>query len=123
MKKIKKLFVVVALMANFATIAQDKVETVKLEQTPGQFTTKTLKVKPGTYVFEVSNNDVDHEVGFVLAPKKAGIEAEDHIKQAYLSKTIKAGETASSQKVTLEKGEYVYFCPLNPTPQYTLIVE
>lgn len=123
MKKVRILFAVVALMINVATLAQDKAETVKLEQTPGEFTTKTLKVKPGTYVFEVSNNDVDHEVGFVLAPKKASIDAEDHIKQAYLSKTIKAGETASSQEVTLEKGEYVYFCPLNPTPQYTLIVE
>ena len=123
MKKIKILFTVAGLLVGFATFAQDKTETVKLEQTPGEFTTKTLKVKPGTYVFEVSNNDVDHEVGFVLAPKQAKIEAGDHIKQAYLSKTIKAGETASSQEVTLKKGEYVYFCPLNPTPQYTLIVE
>lgn len=123
MKKIKILFAVAGLLVNFATLAQDQVKTVKLEQTPGEFKTKTLKVKPGTYVFEVTNNDVDHEVGFVLAPKKANIEMDDHIKQAYLSKTIKAGETASSKEVTLEKGEYVYFCPLNPTPQYTLIVE
>ncbi|MDN5214017.1 cupredoxin domain-containing protein [Fulvivirgaceae bacterium BMA12] len=123
MQKIKILGVVAALMISFATLAQDKVETVKLEQTTGEFTTKTLKVKPGTYVFEVSNSNVDHEVGFVLAPKKANIEAKDHIQKAYLSKTINTGETASSQEVTLEKGEYVYFCPLNPTPQYTLIVE
>ena len=117
------MFLVAGLMMSFATLAQSDVKTVKLEQKPGEFTTKTLKMKSGTYIFEVSNNNIDHEVGFVLAPKQDKIEAKDHIKQAYLSKTIKAGETASSKKVTLEKGEYVYFCPLNPTPEYTLIVE
>ena len=121
--KIKILLAVAAFMTSFATLAQDKVKTVKLEQTPGEFTTKTLKVKPGTYVFEVTNKNIDHEVGFVLAPKQKKIEAKDHIKPAYLSKTIKAGETSSSKQVKLEKGEYVYFCPLNSTPEYTLIVE
>jgi hypothetical protein len=29
----------------------------------------------------------------------------------------------TSKKVTLKKGEYVYFCPLKPTPEYTLIVK
>jgi len=36
---------------------------------------------------------------------------------------VKTHSKSNSQQVTLSKGEYVYFCPLNPTPQYTLIVE
>lgn len=100
------------------------VETVKLEQTDGAFTTKELKLKAGTYSFEVTNKDVNHDVAFVLAPKKENIQESDYIADAMLTQVLKNGETASSKKaVTLEKGEYVYFCPLNKTPQYSLIVE
>ena len=69
------------------------------------------------------NKGVDHECGFVLAPKGM-TEQKNHIPEAYLTKTIKEGETSSSKfEVTLKKGEYVYFCPMNPTPQYSLVVE
>ena len=98
-------------------------ETVSLNQIPGEFEETELSLKAGkAYVFEVSNVGIDHEVGFVIAPK-GKLEQKDHIKNAYLTKTIKDGEMASSNEVILEKGEYVYFCPLNPTPQYTLVVE
>ena len=62
---------VVGLLSTTMALAQAP-KTVKLEQTTGAFTTnKTLKLKAGTpYVFEVKNQDVDHAVGFVLAPKK-----------------------------------------------------
>ncbi len=98
-------------------------EIVKLDQTTGEFTQQELNLKAGeTYVFEVTNSGVDHEVGFVIAPK-GQTEQEHHVPEAYLAKTITDGEMAASQEVTLEEGEYVYFCPLNPTPQYTLIAE
>lgn len=113
----------ILLTAGFSSLAQDNVETLKLEQVPGKFTKKKIKVKPGTYIFEVTNKSVDHEVGFVLAPKKADIAADDHIKEAYLTQVVGEGQTATSNEVTLTAGEYVYFCPLNPTPQYTLVVE
>ena len=122
MKIIKYSLVVFGLVFALTGNAQTA-EKVKLEQTTGAFTTETLELKAGTYVFEISNKDVDHAVGFVLAPKKENIGAEDHIQEAYLSKTIAAGETGLSQQVTLEKGEYVYFCPLNPTPQYIVVVK
>jgi len=99
-----------------------KVETIKLKQTKGAFNVEQLNLSAGTYVFEVSNDGVDHEVGFVIAPK-GKTDQPNHIKEAYVAKTIKDGETSSSKEVTLAKGEYVYFCPLNPTPQYTIIVE
>lgn len=115
--------VLTILMLGFSNIAfAQKAKTVKLEQTEGKFTTETLKLKAGTYVFEVTNKGVDKELGFVLAPK-GKTEQKDHIPEAYLQKTILKGETSTSKEVTLAKGEYQYFCPLNPTPLYTLVVE
>ncbi len=122
MKTILK-FGIVALMALLTqSLAAQKVETVKLVQTEGEFTTKELSLKEGSYIFEVTNQGVDHELGFVLTPKGKTDQAH-HIKAAYVQNAIKDGETSSSKVVTLTKGEYEYFCPLNPTPHYTLIVE
>ncbi|WP_340202923.1 cupredoxin domain-containing protein [Ascidiimonas sp. W6] len=119
----KNLLIVFTLTLVFFTnsVAQE-VQTVQLEQTKGQFTQQEVTLKAGTYIFEISNHNVDHKVGFVLAPK-GKTSQKDHIKEAYVTKTIDIGEKSSSQEVTLEKGEYVYFCPLNPTPQYRLRVE
>lgn len=112
---------ILGIMTLTAISAQEKeVKTIQLEQTPGEFTQKEVRLKAGTYVFEIANNGVDHKVGFVLAPKS---DADSHIKAAYVQKAIENGERSTSKQVVLEKGEYVYFCPLNPTPQYTLVVE
>lgn len=126
----KNLLIGIFLVAiNFTISAQDKMmkhdaitKTVSLEQTKGEFTQKSITLSEGTYVFEIANAGVDHEVGFVLAPKgKDG--AENHIKEAYVTAVVPTNEKGHSKKVTLTKGEYVYFCPLNPTPQYKLVVE
>lgn len=98
-----------------------EVSTIRLEQTPGKFTIQSLTLEEGTYQFEIANVGVDHELGFVLAPKGKP-QPEHHIKAAYVQKTVKDGETALSQQVNLKKGEYIYFCPLNPTEQYPLTV-
>ena len=95
--------------------------TIKLSQTPGVFNIEGLTLSAGTYVFEIENASVDHAVGFVLAPKGKTDQA-NHIKAAYVQKTPNRGETAQSKVVNLTPGEYVYFCPLNKTPQYTLTV-
>lgn len=106
------------------TKKENEVEVIKLNQTPGKFTNGDLKLSPGTYKFEVINDGVDHEVGLVLAPKKAKITKDDHIQEAYVVKTVADGESQSSKgEITLGKGKYVYFCPLNPTPEYTIMVE
>ncbi len=120
MKKLVSLLVI-ALGFAFNSFAQE-VKTVNLQQTNGEFTVKELKLSEGTYVFEIENSGVDHEVGFVLAPE-GKIDQAHHIKNAYVQKTVAEGATESSKEVTLTKGTYVYFCPLNPTPQYKLIVE
>lgn len=119
---ISTIVLAVVLVTGYNSTAQ-KPKTVKLEQTPGKFEQTELKLKAGkTYVFEVANSGVDHAVGFVIAPKGKP-EQENHIQAAYVTKTIENGETASSNEVVLEKGEYIYFCPMNPTPQYKLVVK
>ena len=117
----KKLIAIVVIVLGFAinTNAQE-VKTVSLEQTKGEFTQKQITLSEGTYIFEISNTNVGHNVGFVLAPK-TNVKA--HIKNAYVKEQVKNNTKQKSNKVVLKKGEYVYFCPLNPTPQYTLIVE
>lgn len=119
----KKLIAILVLVfgISFTTAAQ-QVKTVALEQTNGEFTQKQLTLSEGTYVFEIANNGINHEVGFVLVPKgKKG--AEHHIKNAYVTKAVATNKKSSSKKVTLKKGVYEYFCPLNPTPRYTLVVK
>ena len=132
MKRIISVLTLV-LTISFTSNAQDKMAkdammkdsmtkatVVSLEQTKGAFTQQTLTLKEGDYIFEVSNNNVGHKVGFVLAPKS---NPDAHIKTAYVTKAVENNTTESTNVTTLEKGEYVYFCPLNPTPQYTLVVE
>ncbi|WP_460220563.1 cupredoxin domain-containing protein [Psychroserpens sp. MEBiC05023] len=126
---------VMVLAFTLTTNAQDKmmktdkmastaVKTVSLEQTKGEFTQQELTLKEGSYVFEISNNNVGHQVGFVLVPKgKDASKPENHIQTAYVTKVVDNNSKEISKVTVLEKGEYVYFCPMNPTPQYTLTVK
>ncbi|MCC1485452.1 plastocyanin/azurin family copper-binding protein [Winogradskyella immobilis] len=97
-----------------------KTSIVSLEQTEGVFTQQSITLKEGSYIFEISNNNVGHNVGFVLAPKS---NPDAHIKTAYVTKQVENNTKGKTNVTTLAKGEYIYFCPLNPTPKYTLIVE
>lgn len=129
MKQIISIFVMV-LAFTFSTNAQDKMKkhskatVVSLEQIKGAFTQEQLTLKEGNYIFEISNNNVGHQVGFVLVPKgKDASKPENHITSAYVTKAVDNNKKERSKKTTLKKGEYIYFCPLNPTPQYTLTVK
>ena len=129
MKKIISVLVL-ALTFTLGINAQDKMDSktktsvVSLEQTKGKFTEKSITLDEGSYIFEISNNNVGHQVGFVLVPKGEDVsKPENHIKTAYVTKAVDNNTKGTSQVTVLKKGEYVYFCPLNPTPQYTLIVE
>ncbi|AUP79248.1 cupredoxin domain-containing protein [Flavivirga eckloniae] len=123
MKKIISILVI-ALAFTINTNAQSTVKTVSLEQTKGEFTQKALTLSEGSYVFEIFNNHAAKEVGLVLVPKgKDASKPENHIKTAYVTAVVKDGKVEKSNVTKLTKGEYVYFCPLNPTPQYTLTVK
>ncbi|WP_459213042.1 cupredoxin domain-containing protein [Aquimarina rhabdastrellae] len=122
MKKVIALFVLV-LGFSLASSAQSKVVT--LEQTKGEFTQKSITLSEGTYTFEISNNAVGHDIGFVLVQKGKDISnPANHIKNAYVTKPVGNNSKGTSKQVKLKKGEYVYFCPLNPTStDNTLIVK
>jgi len=115
---------IVILMAFFAiSIASvnAQVEQINLEQQKGVITTESLTLAEGDYQFNISNSNVDHEVGFVLVPK-GKYDMGDHIKEAYVKAPVKTGKSSLTSVVNLKAGEYEYFCPLNPTPKYTLTV-
>jgi hypothetical protein len=84
---------------------------------------KVLELKPGKYVFRVTNENVPYEVGFWLRE-------EDYNWKNPLDKLTKisvsgGGLTPGKSKdydVELKPGTYLYSCPLNPTPNYKLVV-
>lgn len=119
----KKFIAIVILILGVSfTASAQQVKTVALEQTDGEFTQKQITLSEGTYVFEIANNGIAHNVGFVLVPQgKKG--AENHIKNANVTKAVATNKKSTSKKVTLKKGTYEYFCPLNPTPRYRLVVQ
>ena len=78
---------------------------------------KVLKLKAGEYTFHVINKDVPYVLGFWL--RGAGLA------RLTLPSTSGGGIETGGYKdytIKLKAGEYVYSCPLNPTPDYKLIV-
>ena len=70
-------------------------------------------------VLRVHNRDVPWELGFWLR-------GDGLINRARLPSVSGGGITLGTTQeyvVDLEPGEYVYSCPLNPTPDYKLVVE
>jgi hypothetical protein len=122
--RIASLFLI-AFTFSLSGMAQSQVTSVRLTQVTGKFTTEILKLKPGQYQFEVTNQGVDKELGFVI--QKEDDKDKDVMKTAvensFTKSLIKKGETQSTGVVTLEKGRYVYSCPLNPTPKYIIEVK
>lgn len=80
---------------------------------------QTLTLKPGKYVFRVTNKNVPYELGFYLR-------GDGLVNRATLPSVSGGGLTEGVTKdytVELKPGEYVYSCPLNPTPDYAIKVE
>lgn len=100
----------------------DDVELITLGQVDGAFKVEGLTVSEGSYQFEIANNGVEKEVGFVLVPK-GKYDPSNHIKAAYVTSPVSNGSSSLTGVVELEAGEYEYFCPLNPTPKYSLTVK
>ena len=111
------------------TTAHTAVETIKLEQTHGAFTTESLELEAGKeYNFEVTNN-AGRPAAFVLVKAEDAETAKTDFKSviigdAALAGLLEDGQTGTSTgTVNLEAGEYVYFCPVNETPQYKITVK
>ena len=129
----KVLFIAIAIIGTFNLVtAQDMmkkdhmmkkevaVKNISLEQTKGEFSVQELTLAEGTYQFEIVNNNVGTDVGFVVAPVAS---PDQHIKEAYVTEVVKNNTSQKTNIVNLTKGEYIYFCPLNKTPQYKLTVK
>ena len=85
---------------------------------------EVLTLKPGTYVFRVTNVDVPYELGFWVREHDYNWKNPIH----KLTKTSVSGAglepgVTKDYEVELEPGEYIYSCPLNTTPDYKLLVE
>lgn len=78
---------------------------------------RTMTLKPGRYVFRVTNRNVPYELGFYL--RGAGV---GRLTLPKVSGGGLARGTTRDYAVTLTEGEYYYSCPLNPTPDYRLRV-
>lgn len=79
---------------------------------------KPLQLAPGKYLFRVANRNVPYELGFWLR-------GESLIDRARLPSVSGGGLlTGRTQdyEIELKPGNYVYSCPLNPTPDYKLVV-
>ena len=78
---------------------------------------KPLNLQPGKYIFRVTNSNVPYPLGFYL--RGTGI------KQVSLPKVSGGGLTQGVTKdyeIELTAGNYVFSCPLNPTPDYPIVV-
>lgn len=127
-------FLTIALAFTMTSQAQDSmmkkdkmmaapVKTISIEQVEGEFVQKQITVDAGTYTFAIANNAVGHNVGFVLVKKGADISnPKNHIQTAYVTAQVENNTTGTSNPTTLTAGEYVYFCPLNPTSTDNLLI-
>lgn len=84
---------------------------------------QTIKLKPGDYVFRVTNKNVPYELGFWLRDRDYDWRNPLH----KVTKTSVSGGglhpgTSGDYEVTLKPGEYLYSCPLNTTPDYHIVV-
>lgn len=79
---------------------------------------KVLRLKPGAYVFRVTNRNVPYELGF-------WVRGDGLIARASLPSVSGGGLIAGTTRdyeIELKPGNYVYSCPLNPTLDYKLVV-
>lgn len=84
---------------------------------------ETLELAPGVYTFRVTNTDVPYELGFWLREHDYQIGNPLHklTKVSVSGGGLYQGQT-KDYTVDLDPGVYLYSCPLNPTPNYKLIV-
>ncbi|OUR79589.1 hypothetical protein A9Q83_04105 [Alphaproteobacteria bacterium 46_93_T64] len=84
---------------------------------------KVMMLKPGEYIFRVSNKNVPYELGFWLREKDYNWANPVHklTKTSISGGGMHMGKTIEYE-VTLKPGEYLFSCPLNTTPDYNLIV-
>ncbi len=83
-----------------------------------------LELKPGKYIFRVTNKSVPYDLGFWVRERDYNWMNPIHklTKLSVSGGGLKLGQT-TDYTVDLEPGEYLYSCPLNTTPDYRLVVK
>ncbi len=79
---------------------------------------QTLNLKPGKYIFRVTNKNVPYGLGFY-------VRGDGLVNRATLPSVSGGGlqlGVTKDYEITLTEGEYVFSCPLNPTPDYKIKV-
>ena len=79
---------------------------------------RVITLEAGEYVFRVTNQSVPYNLGFWLR-------GDGLINRAKLPSVSGGGLSLGKTRdypIDLQPGEYVYSCPLNPTPDYRLVV-
>ena len=103
----------------FATHSSQDCEAINTKSGEKRLATaKPMMLSPGEYIFRVKNRDVPYVLGFWL--RGAGLSR--LTLPSVSGGGIKTGGI-QDYAVLLKEGEYRYSCPLNPTPDYTLIVK
>lgn len=131
MKTLKFIFTGIAFMlltmttSAFGQTMEKDVTIIELTQVEGEFETQELNLKPGKYQFRVVNKSVDHNVGFVIQKEsdKDGDVMETAVPNSFTEEQVKMGDAQYTGVVDLTKGDYVFSCPLNPTPHYSITVK
>lgn len=84
---------------------------------------RVITLKPGKHVFRITNKNVPYSLGFWLRSKGYDWRNPLHriTKISVSGGGLEMGKT-KDYAATLEAGEYVYSCPLNPTPDYRIVV-
>ncbi|HSA82054.1 MAG TPA: hypothetical protein VLE23_14655 [Geminicoccaceae bacterium] len=85
---------------------------------------KVLELAPGRYTFKVTNSDVPYELGFWIreADYQLGNPLHKLTKTSVSGGGLTMGKT-NEYTVELAPGDYLYSCPLNPTPDYRIEVK
>ncbi len=103
----------------FATSTKADCETINAESGDERLAgAKVLELKPGRYIFRVTNEDVPYELGFWLRGEGLGRFLKDSVSGGGLTRGV-----TRDYEIELTEGDYLYSCPLNPTPDYRIVVK
>lgn len=105
---------------NYKSVKQADCEAINAKTAEQRLAaSKTIVLEPGDYIFRVTNKNVPYDLGFWL--RGDGVVAFATL-PSVSGGGLSTGKTRD-YKITLKPGSYIYSCPLNPTPNYKLVVK
>lgn len=102
----------------FKSVRSEDCEAINRSTAGKRGALPVLELKPGKHVFRVTNRNVPYELGFWI--RGASLK-----ERAMLPGASGGGLTAGKTRdyvIDLKPGNYLYSCPLNPTPDYRIVV-